>query len=166
LALAMVGAARGKGFPLYGRSTLHGRLNERVVSMAADEVEFENAMVFVVDDDDAVRDSLRLLLESYGMTVEDYASAEAFGAGYRPCGRDCLILDHNLPGASGLDFLASAQGRGLDLPVILVTGQGDSAIRARALQLGVAAYLEKPVADDALVDAIRVALDGRFLPRT
>src|SRR6185312_17531800 len=99
--------------------------------MSGESAGFEDMMVFVVDDDEAVRDSLKLLLESYGMNVEDYASVEAFADGYRPHGRDCLILDQNLPGMSGLDFLASAQGSGLGLPVILMTGQGDGMIRMR-----------------------------------
>jgi len=117
-------------------------------------------MVYIVDDDEAVRDSLKLLLESYGMKVEDYPSTDAFCTGYRPDGRDCLILDHNLPGVSGLDFLSSAQGIGLDVPVILMTGQGDDAIRRRALQLRVAGYFEKPIDDQALIAAIQRATSG------
>jgi two-component system, LuxR family, response regulator FixJ len=120
----------------------------------------EDAMVFVVEDDEAVRDSLRLLLESYGLAVEDYGSVEEFTESYRPQGRDCLILDHNLPGASGLDFLG-ARGAAVDLPVILITGRGDPSARARALELGVAAYLEKPLDDQALIAAIRSAVVGR-----
>jgi two-component system, LuxR family, response regulator FixJ len=117
-------------------------------------------MVFVVDDDEAVRDSLKLLLESYGLNVEDYASAEAFAGAYRPRGRACLILDQNLPGMTGLDFLASAQDLGIDIPVILVTAQGDRTIRMRAQRLGAAAYFEKPVDDRALIAAIQSAING------
>lgn len=117
--------------------------------------------VFVVDDDDGVRDSLTFLLESYGIEVQDFNSTEAFLAGYQPRGRACLLLDQHLPGATGLDFLASEPGKQLDLPVILITGRGDAAMRARALQTGVVDFLEKPISDDTLVAAIARAVDGR-----
>ena len=113
-------------------------------------------MVFVVDDDEAVRDSLQVLLESHGMAVSTFATAEAFAASARPKAGACLVLDQNLAGAAGLDFV-DASGAALDLPVILITGQGSTAVRARAQKLGVAAYLEKPVAADDLVAAILLA---------
>jgi two-component system, LuxR family, response regulator FixJ len=116
--------------------------------------------VFIVDDDEAVRDSLKLLLESYGMAVEDYGSTAEFARQYRPRHRQCLILDQHLPGTTGLDFLASPEGAALGLPVVLVTGRGDNALRARAGELGVSVYLEKPVVDDALMAAIRAAVEG------
>jgi two-component system, LuxR family, response regulator FixJ len=114
--------------------------------------------IFIVDDDDAVRDSLKLLLESCGMTVAEYGSTAAFAGGYRPGPRQCLILDQHLPGTTGLDFLASLDGSRLPLPVILLTGRGDRALRERAAALGVTAYLEKPVGSNALLDAIAHAL--------
>jgi len=119
--------------------------------------------IFVVDDYDAVRDSLKLLLELYGMTVEDYGSTAEFLRLYRPRPRQCLILDQHLPGVTGLDFLSSPEGARLRLPVILLTGRGDPALRARAAELGVSTYLEKPIADGALMAAIDHALaqDGR-----
>jgi two-component system, LuxR family, response regulator FixJ len=116
--------------------------------------------IFIVDDDEPVRDSLKLLLESYGMAVEDYGTTAEFTRHYRPRDRQCLILDQHLPGATGLDFLASPEGAALDLPVVLVTGGGDNALRARAAELGVSVYLEKPVVDDMLMAAIRAAIDG------
>lgn len=117
--------------------------------------------VFIVDDDDAVRDSLKLLLESYGIAVEDYGSTAEFVRHYRPRARQCLVLDQHLPGTTGLDFLASPEGAALGLPVVLVTGRGDNALRSRAAALGVSVYLEKPVVDDALMAAIRAAVEGR-----
>jgi two-component system response regulator FixJ len=117
--------------------------------------------VFIVDDDDAVRDSLKMLLECYGIDVEEYASARDFLRHYRPVVRQCLILDQHLPGISGLDFLASPEGAALGLPVIMVTGRGDASIRDRAYALGAIAYLEKPVAGDVLLSAITKAVDGR-----
>lgn len=88
-------------------------------------------MIFIVDDDDAVRDSLRLLLEAHGMTVQDFDSTADFTEAYRPHPRACLILDLHLPVMGGLDFLASRGKEGLELPVIMVTGRGDDASRAR-----------------------------------
>ena len=116
--------------------------------------------IFIVDDDEAVRDSLKLLLESYGLVVADFGSTAEFARHYRPGARQCLVLDQHLPGSTGLDFLASPAGAALELPVILVTGRGDKALRARAEALGVVRYLEKPVNDDVLLNAIRAAVDG------
>jgi two-component system, LuxR family, response regulator FixJ len=115
-------------------------------------------MIFIVDDDDAVRDSLRLLLEAHGMTVQDFDSTADFAEAYRPHPRACLILDLHLPVMGGLDFLASRGKEGLELPVIMVTGRGDDASRARALELGARAFLEKPVDDRELLSAIERAL--------
>jgi len=116
-------------------------------------------MIYVVDDDDAVRDSLRILLESHGMSVSDFGSTGDFVAGYKPHPRACLILDLHLPVVGGLDFLASPAGQALDIPVILITGRGDEQTRARATELGAAAFLEKPIEDGALVEVIGAALE-------
>jgi two-component system, LuxR family, response regulator FixJ len=116
------------------------------------------AKVFIVDDDDAVRDSLKMLLESYGMEVEDYASVGAFKRQYRAAPGQCLILDQHLPNISGLDFLASSNGTMRELSVILLTGRGDASIRDRAFALGVLDYLEKPVSDEVLLAAIAKAV--------
>ena len=114
--------------------------------------------IFIVDDDAAVRDSLKLLLEGYGMVVEEYGSTAEFAQHYRRREGECLILDQHLPGITGLDFLSTARGQIQDLPVILMTGRGDRAMRDRAERLGVSAYLEKPVGEAILIAAIRRAL--------
>lgn len=116
-----------------------------------------NMVVYIVDDDDAVRDSLRILLESHGLTVEDFGTAPDFASHYRHHARECLLLDHNLPGINGLDFLASPAGADIHLPVILMTGAFDKTIRERAKAAGVAAFLQKPIASDALLAAINQA---------
>jgi len=115
-------------------------------------------LIFIVDDDDAVRDSLRLLLEAHGMVVEEFNSTAEFNAVPRRHPRACLILDLHLPGTGGLDYLASLGEDGPGLPVIIVTGRGDSASRARAAELGAVAFLEKPVDDRELLSAIGRAL--------
>jgi two-component system response regulator FixJ len=120
--------------------------------------ETKETLIFVVDDDDAVRDSLRILLESHGMAVADFSSTRDFVAGYRRHPHACLILDLHLPVVGGLDFLASAAAKDLDIPAILITGRGDDATRERALQLGAVAFLEKPVDDGELMTAISRAL--------
>ncbi len=114
--------------------------------------------VFLIDDDEAVRDSLKLLLESHMLTVRDFASAPEFlsAAGARP--RGCLVLDLHLPVISGLDFLARYGDRLNGMPVILITGKSDPVTRARALDAGVHDFLEKPFQDDELVTAVIKAL--------
>lgn len=117
-------------------------------------------MIYILDDDNAVRDSLTLLLESHGFEVENYASADEFVRSCKPRDHACLILDHHLPGVTGLDFLASAEVADLDLPVILITGGADPGIRKRAQELGVVAFFEKPVTEGPLLAAIGGALGG------
>ena len=115
--------------------------------------------ICIIDDDAAVRDSLRVLLESHGWTVADFASTAEF-LRRRHDGESgaLLILDQHLPGASGLEFLG-AHGAGLGLPVILITGAGDNNLREQAYRRGVAGYLEKPLTETKLLDAIARALE-------
>jgi two-component system response regulator FixJ len=121
--------------------------------------------ICIIDDDAAVRDSLRVLLESHGWTVEDFASTAEFLTRRREReSAALLILDQHLPGASGLEFLG-AHGAGLGLPVILITGAGDNNLREQAYRRGVAAYLEKPLTEGRLLDAIARALGDAADPR-
>jgi two-component system response regulator FixJ len=116
--------------------------------------------VHLVDDDDAVRDSVRTLLECYGMDVREYGSALEFleGEGFREPG--CLVLDIHLPVVSGLDLLAAMRARRIAMPVVLMTGRGDKETKERALKAGAVAFLEKPVREDALMEAVRSALES------
>ena len=110
--------------------------------------------VFVVDDDEAVRDSIKLLLEVYGFEVEDYESTDAFARHYRrPC-RGVVILDQHLPVTTGVDFLNSPAGSRLGLPVILMTGLGDPGLERRARAAGTADFLQKPVSGRLLLATI------------
>ena len=98
----------------------------------------EAATVFVIDDDDAVRDSLKLLLESHALCVREFASGQEFLDSVGPSPRGCLILDLHLPVISGLEFLLRFSSRLRDMPVILLTGRPDATTRSRALEAGVA----------------------------
>jgi two-component system response regulator FixJ len=118
----------------------------------------EAATVFVIDDDDAVRDSLKLLLESHAMRVREFASGPDFLAGVGPRPQGCLVLDLHLPVISGLDFLGRFAALLDGMPVILLTGKGDAATRTRAFEAGVSEFLEKPIQDDLLIAAVTRAL--------
>jgi two-component system response regulator FixJ len=117
-------------------------------------------VVHIVDDDDAVRESLMMLLEVNGFEVRDYASTADFAAKVGGQDRGCVILDQHLPVTSGLDFLASDEGRALGIPVIMVTGRGDDALRANAMRAGVVAFLDKPVDANSLITEIVRALEA------
>jgi two-component system, LuxR family, response regulator FixJ len=119
----------------------------------------EDFTIFIVDDDEAVRDSLKLLLESHGCRVKDYGSTRDFFRAFRPGGRQCLVLDQHLPDETGLDFLESDDGATLRLPIILVTGGGDRELRNRAARAGAKAYFDKPLNDSELVATILRLLD-------
>jgi len=115
---------------------------------------FPGTKVFVVDDDEAVRDSIKVLLEVHGIAVEDYASTSEFAGRYRKPERGCLILDQHLPVLTGVDFLNTPAGKDLDIPVILITGRGDPEIEERARRAGIAEYLQKPIGEKVLLAAV------------
>ena len=117
-----------------------------------------SAAVHIVDDDAAVRRGLGLLLAGAGFEVRSYASAEAFLA---ECGADCagcLLLDVAMPGMSGPELQEALVERGLRLPVIFLTGRGDVRTSVRAMKAGAVEFLEKPVAGEVLIAAVRGAL--------
>jgi two-component system response regulator FixJ len=114
--------------------------------------------VYVVDDDDAVRDSLKILLESYDLTVRDFGSVPDFLEALDVTCASCLVLDLHLPVMGGFDVMNTLAQRGERLPVIVITGRGDAQTKARALEAGAIAFLEKPVDDRSLMSAIEIAL--------
>jgi two-component system response regulator FixJ len=117
--------------------------------------------VFVVDDDPAMRQSLRWLLQSVGLAVEAFPSAEAFLDAADSTRPGCLVLDVRMPGMSGLHLQDELKARGVTLPIIVVTGYAEVPTAVRALKGGATDFIEKPFSDQLLVDSVRnaIALD-------
>src|SRR6516165_1567573 len=116
------------------------------------------SIVFVVDDDVSVRESLKELLESVGLRVEVFESADAFLASRLPDVACCLVLDVRLPGRSGLEFQAELTKAGISLPIIFITGHGDIPMSVQAMKGGAVEFLTKPFRDQDLLEAIQLGL--------
>ena len=116
------------------------------------------ATVFVVDDDQAMRNSLKWLIESVGVQVESFASADDFLVQYQPGRHGCLVLDVRMPGMSGLDLQEQLAQQNINIPVVIITGHGDVPMAVRAMKSGAIDFIEKPFNDEVLLDAIRRAL--------
>jgi two-component system response regulator FixJ len=115
--------------------------------------------VFIVDDDDAIRDSLQLLLDVAGYArVAAYESSRRFLDTARPQPGDCLLLDVRMPDMDGLQLQAELNRRGVRLPTIVMTGHGDVPIAVRAMKAGAADFIEKPFSEDLLLASVRRAL--------
>ena len=114
--------------------------------------------IFLIDEDEVVRDSLKVLLESYGMRVEDFRGGGDFLATTKTLRAGCLILGFNRLIVDGLDLIATLRRRGFGLPVIFIVGGGDASTKAAALAAGASAYLERPVQETALIRAVEAAL--------
>jgi FixJ family two-component response regulator len=126
----------------------------------------EAPIVFVVDDDRSVRDALRRLITSVGMTVEVFPTAQAFLSAPRPNAPACLVLDVRLPGLSGLDLQEELANTNATLPIIFLTGHGDIPMSVRAMKAGAIEFLTKPFRGQDLLDAIRHAIDRDRAART
>lgn len=114
--------------------------------------------VFVVDDDDDLRDALCRMLEGAGLAVEGHADGPSFLAGCREDRPGCLLLDVAMPGMNGLEVQESLNTRGLAIPIIFLTGHGDIPMAVRAVQNGAVDFLEKPASGIVLLDRVRRAL--------
>lgn len=114
--------------------------------------------VFIVDDDDEVRDAISLLMESVGLPVRAYESAQAFLDDFDPQRPGCLILDVRMRGMSGLELQTRLASEPLYPPIVIITGHGDVPMAVRAVQAGAVDFLEKPFNDQALLDAVHRAL--------
>jgi len=118
----------------------------------------EPSTVFVVDDDPAVRQSLRWLIESVGLTVKAYGTANEFLEQYSHDGHGCLVLDVRMPGLSGLDLQEKLAARNIEIPIIVVTGHADVPMAIRAIKAGALDFIEKPFNDQVLLERIGQAL--------
>jgi two-component system response regulator FixJ len=116
-------------------------------------------VIHVIDDDEALRDSIRMFLANEGLDVRTYASADAFLGLLGSPGAGCVVTDVRMPGMSGMDLLVEIGRRGLALPVIVVTGHADVPLAVRAMKRGAVDLLEKPFQGEELIDAVRRALD-------
>lgn len=114
--------------------------------------------VFVIDDDDAVRDALELLIQSVGLEVSSFPSAVTFLERYSESHRGCLLVDIRMPGMSGLDLQEQLLAMGSTLPLIFITGHGDVQMAVRAMRRGAFDFLLKPFHDQELLDRIHHAL--------
>jgi len=115
--------------------------------------------VFVVDDDEGVRNSLRFLLKSVGLTTRALASASEFLEVYKQNHPGCLVLDVRMPGMSGIELQQQLNLRGATIPVIFITGHGDIPMAVEAMQHGAFDFLQKPFRDQDLIDRIQRALE-------
>ncbi len=118
-----------------------------------------DGIVFVVDDDAAMRRSLGNLLRSVGLRVEAFASAQEFLLAKRPDVPGCLVLDVRMPGPSGLDLQKRMAETDVEIPIIFITGHGDIPMTVQAMKAGAVAFLTKPFRDQDLLDAIHQALE-------
>jgi two-component system response regulator FixJ len=115
-------------------------------------------LVYLVDDDDAIRDSLGLLLRSVGLDCEVYASALEFLGAYDPTRHSCLVADIRMPGLSGLELQQRLNEQHSELPVIFITGHGDVPMAVNAMKSGASDFIQKPFRDQDLIDRIHKAL--------
>jgi len=118
----------------------------------------EAPVVFVVDDDSSLREALRRLFTSVGLTVEVFPTAQAFLKALRPEAQGCLVLDVRLPGLSGLELQRELVNTAAPLPIIFLTGHGDIPMSVRAMKAGAIEFLTKPFREQDLLDAIRQAI--------
>jgi two-component system response regulator FixJ len=115
--------------------------------------------VHVIDDDEAVRESIDFLLRSAGLSVRTYDSATSFLDVAPKIGAGCVITDVRMPGLTGIDLLRRLQEMQIGLPVIVITGHGDVPLAVEAMKCGAVDFLEKPFDDDVLLASVRAALN-------
>ncbi|HEX2447843.1 MAG TPA: response regulator FixJ [Methyloceanibacter sp.] len=116
-------------------------------------------IVHIVDDDEAVRESLAFLLGSAGLTVRLYDSASAFLAGLSAVKNGCLVTDVRMPDMTGIELLRQLRSRACNLPAIVITGHGDVPLAVEAMKAGAVDFIEKPFDEEAILNAVQSALD-------
>jgi FixJ family two-component response regulator len=117
------------------------------------------SIIFVVDDDESVRDALKSLFQSVGLKVQMFASAPELLRSELPDAASCLVLDVRMPGLSGLEFQAELAKANIRLPIIFMTGHGDIPMSVQAMKAGAVDFLAKPFRDQDMLDAVSSALD-------
>ena len=116
-------------------------------------------IVFIVDDDEAVCQSLKMLAETVGLNVQTYGTAEAFLDAYDPAQAGCLVLDVRMPGMSGLELQSKLAEGGIGIPIIIISGHGDVSMAVEAMKAGAVDFIEKPFRDQTLLDSIQKATE-------
>jgi two-component system response regulator FixJ len=114
--------------------------------------------IYVIDDDEAVRESLEALLDASGYEVATFGSAAAFREGFDPGGTGCILLDVRMPGMDGLTLLETLGADGQRVPVVMMTAHADVPMAARAMRAGAADFIEKPFAQATLLDSVAAAM--------
>lgn len=117
--------------------------------------------VCLIDDDEAMRDSLAFLFDTAGIAARSYESAVAFLAALPDQNPACIVTDVRMPEMTGTDLLRRLKETGRQIPVVVITGHGDIALAVEAMKLGAADFIEKPFADEVLLSAVRAAIDRR-----
>ena len=116
------------------------------------------AVIHLVDDDEAIRESLSFLLDTAGFEVKTYESGESFMAALPGVESGCIVTDIRMPGMSGLDLVQAIKAAGRTVPIVVITGHGDVPLAVEAMKAGVADFIEKPFGDEGFLKAIRSAL--------
>lgn len=145
-------------YKTYDTVLISHKMNTRTLSVPVAAESHAMPTVFVVDDDQAVRDSLAWLIESNDMQVRTFPSAKHFISDFRPNAAGCLVLDIRMPGQDGLALQDHLNELGVDIPIIFITGHADVPIAIHAIRAGGFEFLEKPFDDQVLLDRIREAL--------
>ncbi len=120
-----------------------------------------NVVVYVIDDDDGARHSLEFMIDCAGLAVRSFASADAFLAAEPSLDHACIVTDVRMPGMTGIELAQQLKRQGKQVPVIIITGHADVPLAVQAMHAGASDFIEKPFADDAMLDAIRSAFAKR-----
>ena len=118
----------------------------------------KNATVYIVDDDEAIRDSLSVLLKTVGLSAMTFSSGDEFLEAYDPGWEGCILLDIRMPGASGMEVQKRLADSGCSIPIIFITGHGDIPMAVEAMHVGAFDFIQKPFRDQELLDRIDQAL--------
>lgn len=122
-------------------------------------MEMEDPIVFIVDDDEAICESLRLLIADIGLEVKTFHSARQFLSDYNPSQPGCLVLDVRMSGMSGLELQTKLHELDIEIPTIIITGHGDVPMAVETLKAGALDFIEKPFRDQVLLDSIQKAIN-------